>query len=1161
METSRFLIRRTSKIALEVVGVVVAATAILLAVLAWRLSTGPISLPILNQIIEDAARSELQGGALSIGGTILRWTPEEHQLGLRLTNVRLTGADGNLVAAVPEMSFRLSVPALLVGSFAPTYVDFYGVEATIVRRPSGVSLGLASAKDAPSPAADEREASALLAQMFEALATGSTRNSVLGYLRHVGVRNAMLRFVDEVNGVTFEAPNANLAMFRGSGGVAGTLVADVKIGDTTGHVEFNGALPSGGKSVELGMRTTGIVPAALARMSPAFANYAIFNAPIAANGTLDLKVDGSVTAARLVLDAGEGTFTLPGLQHAPVPIEKAHAEVTLDAVERRLELRQLVLQAGPHSVTLAGHVDYEMGQGLNVSRARIELRGGKATTALAGFFQGPVEFDNLHFGGILDFDKRAIAIDDVTIGVAGGKLSASGVVSEGGRSPAVTIEGTVSAIPVETLRTIWPVPLSPHAREWVEENLHGGMLTKGAFHLDVPADMLADADDGKAIPNDRVHFEFSVADSTVAYLDKMPPMTGVAARGVLQGDRFDAWISSASVALGEGHVIAVSNGHFADGELSNKHSIGDIELAASGATADILGLLDHEPLKLIGGFGLDPASIGGTGKLSAKLRLPLVKDVKFDDIDFSGTAHADKLVVPDVRKGLSVTDGALDIQVQRKGLKATGPISVNGSAPMKLVWTENFSPGKGPGSVFDLSGRFDDASRAAVGLPLAEFLSGAPYVSARLTGKGATINTAVIRADLTGAIAKVGELGWSKPADMPATASLSVTFLPDAYRISDFVLAGDGIDARGGFTIDDKGRVLSADFPVVKLGPTNDLTAKASRDGTGALVVDILGARADARGLIHNFIVGSGDKAEADAAATRLLTPEMETDPTLRTQIHASLGEATAQNDAKLTALKADITQIGGDVYLLDMSATDEGGQPVATGIRKAKGRTREFTMTSADAGFVLRALDLFKSFHGGALTAHATIDDSLPGSPMKGEFVADKFRIVDAPVLANILTLGSLTGIRDTLNGEGIYFDTLRLPFSIKGHRIRIEDARMSGPAIGLTMNGEIDRSSNVTAMEGTLVPAYTINSILGKVPLLGPLIVGREGEGIFGFTYAVKGNIDNPSVVVNPLSAIAPGFLRRIFEFSKSLPPEEPTGSATTPPVPEPAPTSPRP
>jgi hypothetical protein len=79
---------------------------------------------------------------------------------------------------------------------------------------------------------------------------------------------------------------------------------------------------------------------------------------------------------------------------------------------------------------------------------------------------------------------------------------------------------------------------------------------------------------------------------------------------------------------------------------------------------------------------------------------------------------------------------------------------------------------------------------------------------------------------------------------------------------------------------------------------------------------------------------------------------------------------------------------------------------------------------------------------------------------------------------------------------------------------------------------------ADNVLDLEGTIVPAYTINSILGEVPLLGPLIVGRKGEGIFGFTYRISGGADNPDVAVNPLSALAPGFLRRLFEFDSKLP-----------------------
>lgn len=1157
------MIRRTSKIALEVVGVAVAVTAVLLAVLAWRLSTGPVSLPLLSQIIADAVRSDLQGGRLGIGSTVLRWAPEERQLGLRLQDVRLTGADGNLVAAVPELAFRISLPALLVGKLAPTYVDFYGITATIVRRPgAGISFGLASAS---APVSQGGEASAIVAPMLKALAAGEHNDPTLGYLRHVGINDATLRFVDEVNGIVLDAPNANLAMYRGEGGVAGTLIADVRIGDTLGHVEFSGALPLGGKSVEVDLRAMNIVPAALARMSPSLSNYALFDAPLSARGTLDMSTDGTVNTARLSVDAGAGTFTLPGLQQTPVPLEKAHAEIALDARARRLDLKRLVLQAGPHSASFTGRVDnYVLGTGLNVSSARVELNGGKTTTQMAGFFEGPVELENVRFAGVLDFDKRSLAIKNLSLGVAGGSITASGTIVDGARSPSVDVKGTMTNLPVDTVRAIWPLALSHGARKWVAKNMSGGMLGRGEFRVDTPAGMLADADDHKAMPNDRVRFEFDVSDATVSYLDEMPPMTEVVARGLLQGNRFDAWVSSATVTVDEGRSIAVSNGHFVDDALATKGSVGDIEFSAAGATADILALLDHEPLTLIRGFGLDPSTVGGTGTISARLNLPLTKDVTIDDVDFSGTAHADNLVVPNIQSDLTVTGGTLDIDVQRTGLKAKGSVNINGSAPVRLVWSESFVRTKGPGSVFELAGRLDDASRAAIGLPLDDFLSGTADVKAKLVGKGAEIDSATVHAELSDAVARVDELGWLKPVGKPATVDLKVAFMPDAFRFTDFVLAGAGIDAKGTFTIAKSGRILAVDFPVVKLGPANDLVAKARRDEKGTLLVDIVGAKADARGLLHAFISGSGDKSKSDESATRALTPEMERDASLRTEIRADIGDVTAQNETKFSGLKARFTQIDGDVFLMDLTGIDQGGQPFDARIVPSPDRTRQFSMRSGDAGSVLRALDLFKSVQGGTLTAEGTFDDKLPGSPMKGEFSADKFRVVDASVLANILTLGSLTGIRDTLNGEGIYFDSLKLPFEISGHRIRVDDARMSGPAIGLTMKGEVDRSQDVVAMEGTLVPAYTINSILGKVPLLGPLIVGREGEGIFGFTYGVKGNIDDPSVVVNPLSAIAPGFLRRLFEFSSALP-EEKEKKATSPAkggeTPKAAPPAPRP
>ena len=62
-------------------------------------------------------------------------------------------------------------------------------------------------------------------------------------------------------------------------------------------------------------------------------------------------------------------------------------------------------------------------------------------------------------------------------------------------------------------------------------------------------------------------------------------------------------------------------------------------------------------------------------------------------------------------------------------------------------------------------------------------------------------------------------------------------------------------------------------------------------------------------------------------------------------------------------------------------------------------------------------------------------------------------------------------------------------------------------------------------------MVPAYTVSRILGAIPILGPLLTGGEGEGLFAFTYEMTGGLDDPQVAVNPLSVLAPGFLRGLF------------------------------
>jgi hypothetical protein len=75
-------------------------------------------------------------------------------------------------------------------------------------------------------------------------------------------------------------------------------------------------------------------------------------------------------------------------------------------------------------------------------------------------------------------------------------------------------------------------------------------------------------------------------------------------------------------------------------------------------------------------------------------------------------------------------------------------------------------------------------------------------------------------------------------------------------------------------------------------------------------------------------------------------------------------------------------------------------------------------------------------------------------------------------------------------------------------------------------------------------------LNSALCEIPLFGAIITGPKCEGISGMTFAIQGSMDRPEVIVNPLSMLAPGIFRDIFQMTPFDPKvqrrDDDTGSA---------------
>jgi hypothetical protein len=182
-----------------------------------------------------------------------------------------------------------------------------------------------------------------------------------------------------------------------------------------------------------------------------------------------------------------------------------------------------------------------------------------------------------------------------------------------------------------------------------------------------------------------------------------------------------------------------------------------------------------------------------------------------------------------------------------------------------------------------------------------------------------------------------------------------------------------------------------------------------------------------------------------------------------------------------------------------------------------------------------------------------ANLEVNLDGSghaAKTGMLVARHFSVLGDPIVSEVIQSSGSEGEkgRRTVVRERIEFDRMRVPFSIGHGQLVLGDSYIHGPLLGATMRGKLDYGKHTVFIEGTYVPLYGLNSIPNALPVIGELLGGRRGEGLFGINFSIQGTMDSPQVLVNPLSILTPGIFRQIFEVAPGgqsvVPRQEATG-----------------
>lgn len=785
-------------------------------------------------------------------------------------------------------------------------------------------------------------------------------------------------------------------------------------------------------------------------------------------------------------------------------------------------LADLALADLPLSGTVEATASLE-GERIGLDLLTAALTAGPGVLVLPDPVHHAYALDGIRLRLSASDDLRHVVVDDLAITVAGAPPTVIGLRAaavQGAEGMEATADVSLDRVATDRLAELWPAAVAPNAREWIIAHLSDGDVSGLGLHVALAgadADTLAlTALDGRA----------QVQGVTVDYLPPMPTVADAAAELIFEQEAVRLVLSGGRV-----FDLSVTGGELVFDKLHDDDPTADIKVSVQGPLVDALRLVDSPPLGYVSRYGLPLKGVKGRQVTDLHLAFPLLADLTFDDMQVEAVSRLTGVALPTVAFEQDLTQGELALRVDTKGLKVEGNAAI-GEVPAVVAWEENFT-GKGPfTSRYTASAILDDAARERFGLDIIPFTKpftrGPTQASVILTGLQDGTQTLGATIDLAAASMTLPGFGWHKRAGEPGQATIAGLLDKGGTlrAINHFtVTAGSQLSMSGRVDMTESGQLDHVAFSDVRVGETR-LRGGLSMRPDGGIDVNVVGDALDAVPFLQDRPMG--------AAESPALPEEAEEDETTLPplSLRAQFDVVWVAEDSTLESVVAHMIRDRDGWTFMDIRGLAEGIEPLAFEFRPlAPGSpNRAFTLDSGNAGTVLRALNVFGDVQGGRLSVKGTMDvnDIVTGVAQIGDF-----RVVRAPALAKILSVAALTGILESLTGPGLAFQSATVPFTYMDDVLRVSDARASGPSLGFTAEGAINLEDDLIDVQGTIVPVYALNSLLGNIPIIGDLITGGDaGGGLFAATYTVRGSLESPDASVNPLSVLAPGILRKIFE-----------------------------
>jgi hypothetical protein len=645
------------------------------------------------------------------------------------------------------------------------------------------------------------------------------------------------------------------------------------------------------------------------------------------------------------------------------------------------------------------------------------------------------------------------------------------------------------------LVTLWPARFGGGGRPWIDANIPAGMLKTGRFAF---------------MPGGKLQLDFEIQNLTATYRTPMPPLTGAYGTGRLTETGLTLNLTQGQI---NGLTVVPAQVVIEDW---NKHpNMMRVDMAMRGDLPKLLAVLDSKPLGFISRYGVVPQSTRGTADGKLALRFPLINALRTDEIEIKASAKTRSAMVPDVYAGRALNQAELDFIIQSDGMVAIGKGLV-GPQPISLRWSEDFTGTKPAPSRYQIKAQSSVATLALLDIDMTGIASGRLDADITLDMKGPKMVSGQFRADARSTSFDLPVFGQVKAPGVAASVTGTMKQQATQLIIDTLAVQSVPVNMRGSARVPlAEGR---SQFDIDQfVYARNRLSGMVSFGNNGPVSLEIYGGSFDAKPMLRGLNApASGGSATPSA---------------LRTEVTAKLDTVELLGDVMLKSLSADAT-VTGDV-LTRLQATGKlGGTADVRADLSGTATARVLTLNAADAGLMGRGLDLFKTGQGGQFDLVADIDGHSGAIGISGRGRVRNMRVSDTPLMARLLTMASLTGLRDTASGRGIFFENIEVPFKLQRGIIDVKDARAIGPGLGLTLEGQMQQSLKQMNLRGVIIPSYTLNAAIGKIPVLGNVLTGGKGQGLVGFNYRITGSAAAPKVDVQASSALALGPLRRLFQ-----------------------------